>query len=678
MGLSRLNFGKRLANATWVLIQLTAMTLRIPTNLAPAAYAISALALLALLLMCAAPANATETRSTMFVIDGSGSMWGRLDPDKRAKIDIIRDLVKAKIEGAGATNKIGFASFGHGKVGTCFDAEVISPPGDNRNAVLGPLAKLNPRGRGPLVLGLQEAIKAIGPERPASLIVIGDGADNCQQDACAAAGAIAKSVPGVAIHMIEIGVEAADTPRLSCVAKATGGTYADVKDSAALAKAIDAATELAMLTEGGTPSAQPGAPEIAPPPAGSTLKAVVTLKDGGPPLNTDVSWQIFKDYGKEPFLTGSGADISAALEAGEYDIVARHGNISARKTVSLKNGLPQVAALALGAARVALSARAVKGGEIVRDALLTLAPATATETGEPQAHGVGRDGKLDTIVAPGRYVLNVSSGAIRQNKALDLAAGDTAADDAILGAGQIVVSAAEREDGGAIEDVTFIASEDDPDSPNGKREVARSRAPVTEFSLPAGTYYVTARSGLGEARQRIAVNAGEILKRVIVLPLVPVKVSTLVAGQPAPNTIGSILRVSERDGERREILHTVAAVSELTLSPGRYRISVAIPIYRLSAVQDVVVEAGKPSAVVLKIDAAEVALKSAALSQRPDSYWEIMDSTGQAIWRSAAVEPKAIVAPGRYTVRLESRDLKTEAAFEVRDGERRQIELGAE
>lgn len=669
---------KALANATSLLIQLSGMTRQTRLTMTLKVIRLAAIAGLIASSAFSLPVWAGESRTTLFVIDGSGSMWGRLDPDKRAKIDIIRDIVKAKIESSDPANKIGLASFGHRKAGTCFDAEVIAAPGDNRAAVLAPLAKLNPRGKGPIVFGLQEAVKAVGAERPASLIVIGDGADNCQQDACAAADAIAKSLPGVPVHMIEIGVEAADTPRLSCVAKATGGTYADVKDSNALGQAIDTATQLAMLTGNGTPGAQPGAPPLTPPP-GATLKAVVALKDGGPPVNINVSWQIFKDYGKEPVLTGQGADMSAALEPGEYEVVARYRKLSVRKTVSLKNGLPQVISLGLGLARVALAAHVAKGGEIARDAFLTLTPQGASD--DPEARAVGRDGAIDALVAPGSYVLSITSGAVRQRKAVDLAAGDTLSDDVILGAGRIVVSAAERDDGGAIEDVTFIVSEDDPDSPAGKREVARSRAPVTEFSLPAGTYYVTARSGYGEARERVAVSAGEVLKRVVVLPLTVVKISTEVAGQSASTTLAGILRVTELDGDKREVMHAVATAKDLSLAPGRYRISVAISSYGLSAAQDVVVEAGKKASVVLKIAAAEVELKSPALPLKPDAfgeaYWEIVNASGEAVWRSTAVEPKAVLAPGRYTVRLESRDVKTEAAFEVRTGERKQIELGA-
>ena len=49
-------------------------------------------------------------------------------------------------------------------------------------ACLVPIAKLNPTGPGPLTAGLKAAVDAIGTARPAQIVVVGDGADNCHQD----------------------------------------------------------------------------------------------------------------------------------------------------------------------------------------------------------------------------------------------------------------------------------------------------------------------------------------------------------------------------------------------------------------------------------------------------------------------------------------------------------------
>ena len=78
------------------------------------------LAALALSAASTGQSDAADAPQTMFVIDGSGSMWGRFETDKRAKIDVIRELLKPIIQSAGQQS-IGLASFGHRRKGDCSD-----------------------------------------------------------------------------------------------------------------------------------------------------------------------------------------------------------------------------------------------------------------------------------------------------------------------------------------------------------------------------------------------------------------------------------------------------------------------------------------------------------------------------------------------------------------------------
>ncbi|MEQ1716730.1 MAG: VWA domain-containing protein, partial [Hyphomicrobium sp.] len=213
---------------------------------------VSALVLAA---VCAVPlgagggVHAEEPRTALFLVDGSGSMWARFDTptEKRAKIDVVRELLKPLIS-ADKTSRIGLGSFGHRQRGDCSDVEIIAAPGADRDGVLGPLEKLNPKGKGPLAQGLRQSTAAIGASRPASIVVINDGTDNCRQDACAAAAEIAKTAPGIAIHVIAVGVDPGDHPHLQCITKATGGKFFDVRDPLGLAAAI---SEAGMLALGG-------------------------------------------------------------------------------------------------------------------------------------------------------------------------------------------------------------------------------------------------------------------------------------------------------------------------------------------------------------------------------------------------------------------------------------------
>ena len=77
----------------------------------------------------APPRLAQEAPPTaMIVVDGSGSMWGNLGTDKRPKLEMVREALRALLPSLRPDARVGLASFGHRRRGNCGDAEVIVPP----------------------------------------------------------------------------------------------------------------------------------------------------------------------------------------------------------------------------------------------------------------------------------------------------------------------------------------------------------------------------------------------------------------------------------------------------------------------------------------------------------------------------------------------------------------------
>ncbi len=635
----------------------------------------------ALTCLVADRANATEAAQTMIIGDGAGSMWARFEGGDLAKIDAVREHLKLKIEAADA-QPIGLVSFGHRRKSDCTDVELIAAPTSEHAAVLDPLAKLNPHGKSPLVAALRAAVAALGKTRPASIIAVGDGTDNCQLDPCAAATEIAAANPGVAIHMISIGVEPADLPRLQCVAKITGGSFYDVKDAPQLKAAIDAATQLAMkIPSSGTAAAPtPGAASTAQPAPvfGASLQASVALAANGAAIALPVHWRIVKAGGSEPVIESDGPALAAKLDPGTYDVEAQTGHFRAHQSVAIESGRASSIIIPLNAARLKISLKTDKPLASQSAAVVAI-EAIVDGKSDPDLSSIERQLPLTEILPAGTYTVSMADGTLRQSKPVTLAAGADTAVEFTATTGRVELSAGLREDGGAIEDVTYVISEDDPDSPDGRREVARSRMPTASFTLPSGTYYAAARSGDGEVRQRIAIGPGDVIKRALILPLVPVKVTSLIGGTAATANQGIVYRVTALDGDRREITRSVLPEMTLSLLPGRYRFAAQIDAHHLRAAEEAAVEPGKSLNVVLKFDAGEISLRPAAGSgpASGDAYWEISDAKGRQVWRSMAQEAKALLAPGRYTVRLDVRDKQTEAAFEIHSGERKVVEVGS-
>lgn len=640
--------------------------------------------LFALIMLCAvafplARAHAAEPAPpTMLVIDGSGSMWGRFGKDKRPKIDVVRDHVLSRIDAAGDL-PIGLASFGHRRKSDCTDIEIISAPVTDHTEEKSAIQSLSPRGKGPLAEALHAAAEALAPAgsdailNPASMIVINDGLDNCRQDTCTTATDIAKHHPGLAIHIISLGISPEDTPRLSCIAKATGGTYRNVDDDTALATAMDEVTQLALQPPGAKnargPVAAGGSDKKKPEVAG--LQATASLASGGAAINLPVHWRVFKAGGDKVLAEADGPTLKATLDPGTYDVEASFGDLRAKREVSVSAGHSAGIIVPLGAARLTAASKGETSAITSQTVIVTIdpkgvkgqSPVLLRKLGEPQ------------ILRPGKYSVTVTDGTVRSSKSVDLSAGDDATLAFTLGAGRIELSAAQGAGGGSLDDVTFSISEDDPDSPDGRREVARSRAPAPAFTVPTGTYYASARAGDGEVHERIAVGAGDVVKRTLILPLVAVKVSSLIGDTPATSKDGISYRITARD-DNREVVRSVLPNLSLSLMPGQYQFAAHLDTHHLKAARDVTIEPGKSADVVLKFDAGEVDLKPGADAPAGgDTFWEITDHSGKPIWRSLATEAHAFLAPGRYVVRLDKRDRSGAAAFEIKAGERKLVEV---
>jgi Ca-activated chloride channel homolog len=623
----------------------------------------------------------------MIVFDGSGSMWGRLDGDKKqSKLELGREALRASLAKVSPSARYGLVSFGHRRAGDCNDVEVVAPlaVGDP-SRIIAPLEKLNPRGRGPVVGALREAVKALGAGSQSSILLVHDNADNCRQDACELATEIAASHPRLKIHLVTLGIDADELERTVCLAKATGGRLFDIRDATGVAAAIDDAVKAAF---GDAPVAKPlvsaaAAVVLAPvPPAipsgppGLSLSA--KLSASARPLGVPVRWRVLKPDGETVAYEGLSSQALAPVEAGTYVVEGRAGLAMARFEATAADKGPTPVALTLDAAAVRVTVRDAKDGPPSSTALATL---RRTGAGEPNARPVwiGRAQDADFVLPAGAYTLHIQDSLIERDEAFTVAAGETVTRDVVLGAGRLELTAVTRPDGPAADAVTYLIAKDDPDAPEGRREIARSAAARPAFVLPAGTYYVTARSGPIEVRQRVGIGAGDVVKKVVSLGLAKVVVAAEapVGKAASQSPVGKqplSVRVLSLEGEPREIARGSALAPEFTLSAGRYRIEAAIGGLNVKAVQDIDVEAGSARRVALKLDANTVTLKLAGSAG--DVTWELKDAKGTLVARSSQAVPSFVVAPGRYTARCTVQGKASEKTVDiVAEGPQRTVEF---
>ena len=624
----------------------------------------------------------------MILLDGSGSMWGRFASDKRSKFEVAQSILQEALPRIRPDVRLGFASFGHRRRGNCSDAEVISEPlAGDREPVMTPLAKLSPTGKGPLVLGLRKTAAAIGEATPSTIILIHDDVDNCGQDLCGNATSIARANPGLVVHVIGIGLDKAKLAKMSCLPRLTGGKLFDAQDAAGLASSVDQVLKLANLEP--IPEAEKAkeaadseaaAKKLAPnAPPGLYLSA--GLGPESATLESPVHWLIKKagpdgeavDDVRAPSL------VEKKIDPGSYIVTARLGLASVEQNVEVQPDEPTQVRINLNAGVLRMLARPAKGGPTLSTAVFTVTPLDEDGKKASVPLWIGREARPEIVLPAGEYAVSAEDGLGRQEQTVKIEPATGTTFDARLATGRLELSAARgsSNDPGApvSEGVTYIIYEDDPDSPGGRREVTRSAASSPTFILPAGTYYITVRTDGAEARDQIAIGAGDVVRRTLPLGLSRLQLSATLDRAAPPSDLPLTYSVVRLDGESKEVVRTASAQPQLELSAGRYRLEAELGTTNVKAAGEIALRAGQDQKAALRLQAGEVTLRLQPGAGN-DVFWEIKNAQNQTVFRSGKPHPTTLLAPGRYTVEAETSDRQLSAAFELKAGETRSLEIG--
>lgn len=647
----------------------------------------------------AATATSAEPPSVIIAFDGSGSMWGKIAGTSNPKFAVAREGLRPGLERISPETRIGLASFGHRRQGDCSDVEIMLKPEKlDPGRIIGLLEKLNPKGRGPLTQALREAAKALptGPQ-PSSIILIHDDLDNCQQDPCAAAAEIKKSQPALTIHVVGLGLKKEDAGRMECVAKETGGRMFDAQDagqaSAAIGEVLRLASAVASPQRPPAPVPAPvAAPRPAAPPAprrpppqppeitapGLHLSALLAPK--GEPVEAAIQWRVLRDGSDTPIAEATGPQPVLDVPAGSYVVEARAGTITARQTIDVAAKAAVRAAVVLNASALKLSVPLQLGSPHYPSAIVTIREAgSGTPAGSGKVVWIGPIDNDPLVLPPGTYRVSVEDGLTTRARVVAAALGELAEIEMPLGAGRLVLRAVDREGGAEIDRVVFIVTEDDPETAQGRREVARSAAGAADFTLPAGTYYVAARRGAIEVRDRVLVGAGESVARTMALGLGRVALSARLEGGGTAGSEPVLFRVLAAEAGGREVERAAGPTALVELPAGRYRVESLIGRQNATVLREIEVRAGSELRVAIDHPAASVRFRLAeAVGPSAEAFWEIRDARDRLVWRTAQAEPSALLAAGRYKVRVQVRDRQLERQFDVRAGAGRTLDVTVE
>ena len=195
----------------------------------------------ALCLALSAPAQAAKASypEVVFILDASGSMWGKAGG--QTKIEVAKDVMAKAVPGLPEEVRVGLVAYGHRRKGDCADVEVLVPAGSNdRQLVLKKVMALSPKGKTPIAASIIQTAESLKTkENETTIILVSDGIETCHDDPCAVVKALKKAGIKFILHVVGFDVDAKGKAQLQCLAQAGGGNYFTASDAASLLGALD-------------------------------------------------------------------------------------------------------------------------------------------------------------------------------------------------------------------------------------------------------------------------------------------------------------------------------------------------------------------------------------------------------------------------------------------------------
>jgi Ca-activated chloride channel family protein len=335
--------------------------------------------------------------------------------------------------------------------------------------------------------------------------------------------------------------------------------------------------------------------------------------------------------------------------------------------------------MVLNAGRVEVRVRLQNNDMPIDDAIITIsAPSGASDTKKAQAHASpvavfhGSDAAM--LLPAGRFIVRAAAGQLQSEKAVTVAAGQTATVDFPLNAARVQLSAAIENLNDAIGEPTFSILEDDPDAPSGRREIVRSAAQPSQFTLPPGTYYAAAQIGNVEVRERFSAGPGSIVKRSLGVPIGRLHLSTKAPAGPPGLPVSYSIR--SLDGAGLEPVITSASSAVLVLRAGRYRVEARYGATNVVSVRDVDVRSGQTQEATFEHAVALLKLRLLTAAGQPrDIIWSVIDSADRPVWSGAQPEAAVLLHPGSYRVVAQTRERRHERRIALSSGDNTALDV---
>jgi Mg-chelatase subunit ChlD len=204
-----------------------------------------------------APALSAAPSDILFILDGSGSMWGQVDGV--SKIQTAKSALGKLLDEVPADARLGLITYGNHDEKSCSDVTYANPLGADRRDIKAMVDQLKPLGKTPIDMALDMGLRKLAETEPndikKSMVLISDGIETCNGDPCDTAALAKYNGVDLKIHVVGFNVDAEARQQLQCIADQGGGQYFDAADTKGFEQAMASVAKVAQV--------QPE-PEVAP------------------------------------------------------------------------------------------------------------------------------------------------------------------------------------------------------------------------------------------------------------------------------------------------------------------------------------------------------------------------------------------------------------------------------
>jgi len=626
-----------------------------------------------------APPSAPQSGlpTAIIVLDASSSMKAKAGG--ASKIGSARDAVGNAIETYGDRLSFGLVAFGHRKASNCADSEMLAKPGEFTAETQSKLLeKIKPKGQAPIAAALTDAAKGAPAEGRLDIVLIADGGDSCDADACSTAVAMKEKSPSLRVHVIGLGDKQEDLKPLSCLAGTTGGTFVVASNADELKQGLTAILDTAASPPQAPPQTVAAAETAAPPPSAiPLLPGISTVR----PLQfTAPRAQTRQEAPSEPQQPAAETESEATqAETPPQSTAAEPQQPTAETEAEATQAETQPQSTA---------------AEPQQPAAETEAEATQAEPPAQNASTEGQQSAGETELRSEQPPDAEGAGETAVRKSVSPPPSQTAAvepkspaqSDAVQNRHPVPVTfKALVSDGGPRlqSGLTWRVYEPKAPVPNaGYKLVSTHRDAMPTAALLPGEYLVNAAYGLSNLTKKIKVESGRSLEETFILNTGGLKLAgVLPSGDPLPaSTVRYDILSDEADqfGNRKMVLRDAKPGIVIRLNAGAYHIECLYGDANATVKADVTVEPGKITEATLKQTGAKTtfklvqALGGEALA---DTKWTILTSAGDVVKENAGALPTHILAPGSYSVIADHAGLNYTRTFSIGSGEAKQVEV---